>query len=295
MILTWYSPAGVEIEFSGDSDATYKLLRSVSGLSNPPVMHITRQAPYQDGAKWIDARYGPREISFEVMVQGPSREDVEYAKRILSTTLNSLPGIGTLKITQEDGSEYTVYCVGNNTPEYSPTVHGDKYHRATIDFIACDPFIYAYPNTITPFGAGTPIVFPYVFPWKFPVSTPAQVCTNTGNVPSGVKIVITGEITNPSISRTYTLASGATVTETIAFTLTMAAGEVLTINTGPGNKTITLLHDTGSYDTNPWQYLDAGYVFWQMVPGENTVVVSSSAIAAGTWTIVEHSSIFTGL
>lgn len=291
---TWYSPAGTQIVFSGTSD-TYKLLRSVSGLSNPPVTHITRQAPYQDGAKWIDARYEPREISFDIMVQGPTREDVEYAKRVLSTALNALPGTGTLLITQEDGTAYVVYCAGNNTPEYSSTVHGDTYQRATIEFIAHDPFIYAYPNSIAYFGAGTPVVFPYQFPWQFPSSTPKQVCENTGNVSSGVRIVISGEITNPSITRTYTDAEGATVTETLAFTLAMAAGEVLTITTGPGNKTISLKHDDGSYDSNPFQYLNSGYSFWQMIPGENSVEVSSSSIAAGTQTSVEWQNKYSGL
>jgi hypothetical protein len=294
MIITWYSPSGVEIVFSGTSE-TYTLLRSVSGLGNPPVTHIIRQSPYQDGSKRIDSRYEPREISFDIMVKGPTREDLEYAKQILTTSLNALPGAGSLVITMEDGSEYVCYCIGNNTPEYSPTIHGDKYQRATIDLIAHDPFLYAYPNTMVYFGAGTPVIFPYVLPWMFPSSTPSQTCTNAGNVSSGVTIVVSGAITNPSISRTYTLSDGAVVTETIAFTLVMTAGEVLTITTGPGNKTITLLHDDDTYDTNPWQYLDAGYVFWQMVPGENVVTVSSSAIAESTVTSVEYSSKYSGI
>ena len=295
MILTWYSPAGTQIEFSSTSE-TYRLLRAVDGLSNPEGTPILRKAPYQDGAKFIDYRYEPREISFDVMVMGPSRADVEYAKRILTTALNALPGTGTLVITMDDGSEYVCYCCAvNRSPQYSPTIHGDTYHRATIDLLAPDPFIYTYPDTIAYFGADTPVVFPYQFPWQFPASSPAQTCTNTGNVPSGVTITVSGEITNPSISRSYTDSTGNIVTETIAFTLAMAVGEVLTITTGPGNKTITLLHDDGNYDANPWQYLDAGYSFWQMVPGENTVEVSSSSIASGTTTSVEFASKYTGL
>ena len=295
MILTLYSPAGVQIEFSSTSEK-YTLLRSVDGLSNPPGSPITRKAPYQDGSKLIDYRYEEREISFEIMVRGASREDLEYNKRVLSTALNALPGAGSLVITQEDGSDYMIYCVANgSTPHYSPSVHGDTYQRATIDLIAPDPFIYSYPNSITYFGAGTSVVFPYQFPWQFPTSTPAQVCTNAGNLSSGVTIIVSGAITNPSISRTYTEPDGTVVTETLAFTLTMTAGEKLTITTGPGNKTITLLHDDDSYDSNPFQYLDSGYVFWQMVPGENSVAVTSAAIDSATTTSVEWASKFTGL
>jgi hypothetical protein len=165
----------------------------------------------------------------------------------------------------------------------------------TIDLIAFDPFWYLYPNTIEYFGAGVPVVFPYVFPWMFPGSDPSKTLTNLGNVPTGVTIQVDGEITNPSISRTYINSSGVSVTETLAFTLTMTAGEVLTITTEFGNKTITLLHDDRTYDTNPFQYLDSGSVFWQMVPGDNLVTVSSSAIEAGTMTSIEYASRYSGV
>jgi hypothetical protein len=36
-------------------------------------------------------------------------------------------------------------------------------------------------------------------------------------------------------------------------------------------------------------------VFWQMVPGENTFTVASSAISDGTQTSIEYASKFSGL
>lgn len=294
MILRWYSPSGVEIEFSRTSE-TYRLLKAYDGFSVAPITHLTRQAPFQHGATRINSHFEPREVSFDVRVTAPTLEDLQYAIRVLATALNPLPGEGTLVYTQEDGSEYVLYCIGNNTPNVSASDRTGTSQLVTINLIAYDPFWYSYPDSIAYFGAGAPVVFPFSLPWMFPTSTPAQVLTNLGNVATDVTIITSGAITNPEYVRTYTDAYGVTTTETLAFTLTMTAGEVLTITTDPDNLTITLLHDNGTYDANPFQYLNADPAFWQLVPGDNIVGVNSSAISAGTETRIQYASRFSGV
>ena len=119
--------------------------------------------------------------------------------------------------------------------------------------------------------------------------------SNSGNIAAGVTIVVTGEVVNPIITRTYVDQDGVTVSEALSFTISMAVGEVLTITTAFGEKTIKLLHDNGVYDTNPFQYLDTGSVFWQFVPGDNLVSVTNTSIAAATITSIQTTSKFSGV
>ena len=293
MKFTWYSPAGIQIEMSKDSD-TYRLLLGYDGLSKILCTHITTQAPYQDGVDLIDTHFEPREITIPILVTAPDLENLQIAVRNLTISLNPLAGPGTLVFTSEDGSEYSLTCIGNNTPTISTDTRTGTSQTVTLNLIGHNPFWYSYPSQITYFGAGTPVVFPYTFPWMFPSSTPTQTITNSGDIPSEVVITITGAITNPTISRSYTDRYGTVTTESMAFTITMVDGDVLTVTTAFGNKNITYWHN-GAYDTNPFQYLDTGSVFWSLVPGNNSVSVTESAISAGTTTGIEHFSKYSGI
>lgn len=294
MKFEWISPAGTLIEFSKDSD-TYRLLKAYDGLSIAPITHLTVRSPYQDGATRIDSHFEPREVTIPIMVTAPTLQDLQYAVQALAISLNPLAGTGMLVFTAEDGSEYLLYCIGNVTPAVSPDRRDAGSQLISLNFIAYDPFWYSYPSTMTYFGAGTPLTYPLTYPYEYPAGIATHVITNGGNVASPVTIVISGEIVNPVITRSYTDSSGQVVSEALAFTVSMAAGETMTITTGFGNKTITYLDASGNLYANPFQYLDSGSVFWQLVPGENTVVVTNTSIAAATVTSLETTSRYSGV
>jgi len=293
MSLTWVSPAGIIIEFSNTSD-TYRLISINSGLPDAPVTHMTRQAPYQDGLSRIDTHFEPRIVNFDVMVMAPTFADLEYAVKNLTLALNPMPGPGYLIYTYDDGTEYILYCI-RNSPMQQSGVGNDRHRLVSIDLVAHDPFIYSYPSTITYFFAGDPLVYPYEYPFTYPTGTAQQTVMNEGDIASEVTIVLTGAVVNPVITRTWADQYGVITTDSLSFTLTMTAGEVLTITTGFGNNTIRLLHDTGLYDTNPFQYLNPGSTFWRLVTGINTIAVTSTSISAGTITTVETMSKFSGV
>ena len=292
MSIRWYNQAGASIEFSSDS-ATYRLLK-YGGFAAATVTHLTTQAPYQDGATLAATHFELREVSLDVRIAAADLTALQAAVRALAAAFNPLLGPGALIFTKEDGNQYVLWCLGNNTPTLLPSRQTPTTQYCTIDLIAHDPFWYTYPSKIKYFGMDS-LTFPFSFDFSLPAITPTQTLTNLGDVAAGVRIVVSGEITNPSISRSWTDAFGNVTTETMAFTLAMTAGEVLTITTGMGKKTITLKHDDGSYDSNPFQYLDADSVFWELVPGDNTVDVTSSAISPGTTISVEYSDKFVGV
>lgn len=296
MILRYYSPSGVEIEFSSTSE-TYKLLKGYAGFGTPPVSHITSRAYGQDGKTLDDTRFEPRVITLDVMMTAPTLGDLKYAGRLLSTVLNPLAGEGTLVVEDDDGEEFSIACIGNSSPTTPSTQKRSTYQQQlTVNLIAHDPMWNTYPSNITSFGAGTPVTFPFSLPWMFPSSSPSHVLTNTGNVAAPVEIILTGAIQNPTITRAYTLPNGSTVSEALGFTLTMDAGDVLTINTGFNNKTITLWDNSESaYVSNPFQYLNADPVFWQLVPGDNTVTLTDVSIDTATAMTVEYTDRLTAI
>lgn len=293
--LTYYSPAGNEIIFSKDSEA-YRLLIGVKGLhENPELVHQTTQAPFQNGATRSLTLYNPREVSFPIRVWGPNLQALEQNGQELALTLNALNGPGTLVYTREDGQQFSLNCIPNGKCPGEPSNVTPSSYNTEVGFIAYDPFWYSYPVTRTDFGAGTPLRFPFKFPFKFPTTSPEAPITNYGNVSTPVTITITGEIVNPTITRTYADKYGNLVSEALSFTLTMAAGEILTITTGPENPTLSLLHDTGLYDDNPFQYLNANPKFWQLQPGINNVALTDVSIAEATIMTVTHASRFTAV
>ena len=295
MKLTYVNPVGNSIEFSSASE-TYRLLIGMRGFhENPEPLHQITQAPFQNGASRSLTLYEPREIAFNVIVMGPDYEALEQNAQYLGLTMNPLLGPGTLIYTRQDGAEYALTCIGIGKCPGDPAEECPTSYKTTIRMIAYDPFWYSYPTIRTDFGAGTPLVYPYAYDYAYPSNSPTGTITNSGNVAAPVTIIITGAIVNPTITRTYTDKYGVAHSEALAFTLTMAAGEVLTITTGPGNPTITLLHDTGLYDTNAWQYVNADPKFWQLQPGSNLITLTDVSIDAATTMTVYHASCYTAV
>lgn len=294
--LTWYSPSGTSVTFSSTSE-TYKLLLGMRGFhESPEPLHQVTQAPFQNGATPSgNPLFESRVVTFNVRVSGPDLEALEQNGQYLGLILNPLFGPGTLVYTREDGETFYLTCVANGKCPGDPTDETGTSYKTTISLIAHDPIWYSYPIRRTDFGPGAPLRFPFKFPFKFPSTTPEATITNAGNVASPVTIVITGAIVNPVITRTYTDKYGVAHSEALAFTLTMAANEVLTITTGPANPTITLLHDDTTYDSNAWQYLNADPKFWQIQPGENKVVLTDASMGAGTTMIIYHTSGYTAV
>ena len=301
--ITWYSPSGTEVIFSEDSE-TYKLLLGMKGFSgNPPSADQITQAPFQDGATRSGTLYDPRELSFRVLVQGPTLRSMQQNAQYLSLAFGAHQGEGTLVYKREDGLKYAIPCIANGKTPGDPEEESPTHFKTTIRLIAYDPVWESYPKTRTDFAAGSPLQFPFKFPFKFPSSSPTHTVINAGNVATPIKLTITGAIVNPTITRTYLrtytdpwgIAVTETVSEAISFTLTMTEGEILTITTGPGNPSLSLLHDDGNYDANPFQYLGANPKFFLLQPGENTVSLTSVSMDAATTMVSLHGSRFTAV
>ena len=143
MILTFYpANSGTPVIFSRDS-ASYRLLRRYSGWAYCDVDNITMaKAPGQHGITSKDDLLKERQVSFDIMIRSADLQTQQALVSALSTALNPIIGAGILKRTNEDGTEYLLYCKPH-LPKLSDSDRSLVHQRATIEMVAQDPFIYS--------------------------------------------------------------------------------------------------------------------------------------------------------
>lgn len=277
-----FTPAsGSAITFSTTDGATYKFLKAYDGFSKIPSSHQVIRSPYLDGSFPLNSRIDERYVSFDIMITASTMALLEAAILDLTTALNPKLGTGVLTYTQEGGTVYALNCRGNNTPSLSATVRGPTWQKATIDLIAFNPFWYnptITSETLATFTGG--FTFPLTSPYTFGTASETATITNNGNVASPFTLVFNGEIQNPTMTFT-TVKDGVSTTKTIAATLTVAAGDTLTITTGPGAPVVTKV--TSGTATNGFQYItSASDLTTQIEPGTNVLSFSSSTSIGAT-------------
>lgn len=287
MILKWISPDGTEIEFSRDA-TDYKLQRNYSGLSDVPAIHQPTQAPYQDGQTLIDSVLDVREINFEIMIMAEDLETLQSQIRALSSAFNPKKGSGILSYTNEAGAEYWCYCIGNRTPKLSTSDRGLTWQRAYIDLIAHDPYWYSGTPNIKYLSSITTDFFPFDISGNFlGWNSSTEIVTNSGDVAAPVTISIAGECVDP-------ILTNVTTGEAISIDLSMSAGDLFVITTGYGNKT-AVYYPSGGTSENGFPYLLSTSVLWSLALGDNTITLTNTSIAEGTYVSIEWREKYVGV
>jgi hypothetical protein len=225
------------------------------------------------------------------MVTGASLEDIQDAVLVLTRMFNPLGGPGVLTFTHENGTEYHLTAIGNNTPTVDPTQRSTRHQLVRIDLVAYDPFWYVDGQVVN-IGTSTEATFPIVFPFVLPSNVSRAMATNSGDVDASVTITIVGDVTNPVLKCTFPDGTSKTLT----FALNMDAGDRLVITTGFGNKTITLYDAAApTVAINGFQYLSAASEFWRLAPGENTLEFTATSVDASTTCTVAWSDRYSGV
>jgi hypothetical protein len=292
MIITWMSSGGSSVSFS-KSDPTYILLKDYEGFGTPEVSFKTVAAPYQDGATLLDTRFNTRKFSINLMVTGPTLTDIQTAVNTLIRLFNPGSGPGILEFLYEDGTAYYINCSGRVIP--SASGRSNKHQLVKIDLTAHAPFFYTAAQVKTIGTAGT-IMFNtdlttnLKFPFTLPSNTANAIAVNGGDVAAGATIIIAGDVTNPKVSNTF-----GTTTQYFSFTKDMDVGDTMTITTHFGNKTVSYYDATAGTTVNGFQYLDADSTFFQIMPGDNSLAFTSSAVSAATRVSVTWSDQYSGV
>jgi len=235
-------------------------LISVEGLGDVEAETQSQRAPYQDGVQYIDSIFNPRPITIQLKISASNEEELSSFRKNLSSTFNPKLGLG--KLTYVEGEDKKEIMVVSESIPYFPDGQGNRgrwFQKAMIDLIAPNPYWLDPNQTSMPLQAYVGnFTLPFTLPFELGKSGARTILYNEGDVPAPVRIDIQGPVTNPQIIN-------HTTGEWLRVNRSIAADEILHINTTDGSKRVEIYRDSQVYsvfgsldhDSN-WIKLDIG-------------------------------------
>jgi hypothetical protein len=237
----YIAPDGEVYNFDNRVD---KFITPIGGLGMPPIRYVTQRGPFQHGETLLDYFLEPRLIQVRHRRVSHNRNDFwTHRNDILNhlrpnrQSINSLAS-GQLRKTFPDGRVRDIDVLVEQGPTFDRGGAGwDEW--ATDDiirFIAHNPTFYDPTQVSTSFDFSTfeELVFPIDFPIAFFATSFDETDTlvYSGSWLSYPEIIMTGPMNNPIITNT-------TTGEKIELDYNISSGEIVTVTTNYGNKTVT--------------------------------------------------------
>ena len=250
----------------------YAVLRdNLEGFSGYPIEMNYISPPGHIGDKQTNLRFTRRVLSLSIATIGNSMVNLDALRDRLIRALN--PANGESKFIWHKTDETSVFI--NVVPDSGYPAFGgvdpDNWIReADLDLVAQDPCWYALEELVQyplrGFTGGFSL--PFSLPVSFGTVGGSLTITNPGDVPSGCTITVHGRMVTPVITN-------ETTGETITIKQTVDTGEILTITTYDGNRTVTLTNAFGVV-TNAMHYVTIGSSYWQIHPGGNVMSITAA-------------------
>jgi len=238
----YISPDGLVYHFNNQVD---KFIYPVGDLGMAPIRYVTQRGPYQHGSTMLDYFLDPRivqvrhrRIAKNRNGQWDNRADLINHLRPNRQAIGTLEH-GQLRKIMPDGTTRDLDVIVQQGPSFNSLL-GSKWDEwastEIIRFIAHDPTFYDPAEVSLSFTFST--FDELKFPVEFPISFFASTFDETDTINYGgtwltyPEIIFTGPCNNPIITNT-------TTDEKIELDYVIASGEVVTISTAYGAKTIT--------------------------------------------------------
>jgi len=260
-------------------------LERIDGIGDVGVNIGSQKAPKQDGSTYLDNVLDNRAISIEgtiITKIGPAF--VLEARRKMQRVLN--PKLGEVTITYHQRDQVReIKGLAETTPVF-PSGQGSKglyYQEFLLHLICHEPFwldTYYESREMSYLMGG--IRFKLRLPTIFSYRGFKRRAVNEGDVATPVEIEFKGPATNPTVNN---LTTG----EFIKVNRELGEEDVLTINTSFGQKYVRI------NGQNAFHYIDLDSVFWQLVPGENTLSYQSNNDSIKTRVVVRWKNRYVGL
>jgi Phage tail protein len=231
------------------------------------------QSPFQDGSLPVGSRLESLPLPLEFDIYAKSSEELKEFKKKIYSVIN--PKIPSGIITYKEGSIIREIEVQIERIPYFPSGKDNRigsYQKCVIDFIALFPYwrditdskksLAAYRESLT---------LPFELPVTMGVEGESTIIMNDGHVETPIEIRFSGPSVNPVIQNQST-------GELIKINRTLEMGDVLYINTSPGNeKRVEIQRSDGSIeDAFHWIDIFESTLF-NLVPGENYLVYKADS------------------
>ena len=260
-------------------------LETIDGVGEVPVAIESQKAPKQDGSTYLGNVLDNRAISIEgTIITKGSPDAVLAARRLMQRVFN--PKLDAVTINYYQGGRVKeIVGIAETTPVF-PGGQGNKglyYQKFLLNLICHEPFWldpYYESREMSYLMGG--IQFRLTLPTMFSYRGFKRRAINGGDVATPVEIEFKGPAVNPTVSN---LTTG----EFIRVNRELAEDDVLTINTAFGQKYVRI------NGQNAFHYIDLDSVFWQLVPGENTLSYRSNNDSIKTKVLIKWKNRYVGL
>lgn len=279
--LTLRNKAGNSLEFN-QIGGTFTIVE-INGLSPADATINTSTMALVDGAKFNSSKVNMRTIDIAFVIE---REPAKNRIEVYRVLKPKQP----LEVSYK-GDYRDVFIEG-----YVRSVDVDYFarkQRVTVSILCTSPYFKQAQEMVNelsaiigafhfPFAITEPVPFSYLD------NTASIVVTNTGDVETGliIDIYARGTASNPKI---YNYVTG----EYIGVNFDFVAGDLITIDTRQGNKSITLLR-SGVY-SNQFNSLMTGSKWLQLEANESVFVGEAESGFANLEITFKHNNLFEGV
>lgn len=263
MRATFINSLNERITFEEVGCSTPYILKKVE-VDNPVLLY-SNKGMLQDGETYINNTLDVMEVDIHIALRGKTLGHVQALKDRLYKVFN--PKIHQGELVYKDKK---VKCIINSVPVFSS--NNDNLVEGIINLTAFNPyFTDTYMSSVDiALWQGT-FHFPLIIPEDegiiFGYREPNLIVNveNEGQVPTGmiIEFKAVGKVVNPSLFNINTR-------EFIKINKTMTAGELITVNTNYGSKTV--IQKLNGIETSIMNYLDVvggGDTFLQLDVGDN--------------------------
>lgn len=271
----WHTPDGYTLDLQSDQ---FMLVRGISGHLMPP---FKRDEKFLGELGILSGlRADAREIFLPLLVRS---DDLQTALRLCGRYFNPRQGDGFLRVDDGTGARL-IYCRYAGGLEGNGRDGGDGWQKIGIRLRAMAPYWLAETPKNYVFTMQAPVAFfdvPFL-PLRISTGTidGTVIVQNDGDVEAYPIITASGPLTSLEVQN-------VTTGKTMNFpALTMAAGDVLIINTRPDTLTVTI------NGQNAFGLMTPGSSLWCVCPGSDQLRIVTSGTDSNSAVTISYSEQF---
>jgi Phage tail protein len=260
------------------------LLQSIDGLGDVDADIQTQKSPFQDGSTYIDSVLQERAISLEIVIIASDKPTLLQQRQYLASVFNPKLGQGILRY--ENGEVVReIEAVPDGVPVFPSgrENRGLVFQKALVNLLCPNPFWKSTEITEEP--TFEPLFsFPFEGMFQIGIQRDARIIVNDGDAPAPLQIEFHGPAVNPIIIN-------KTTGEFIKVNQTLQEGEVMKIDTTPGNKSVYFIQPDGTV-RNVFNWIDLNSTFFQLVVGENEIEYSADSDIQGAIVNISYNKLY---
>jgi phage-related protein len=289
--LIYTNERGASVEFSPRS-LFHTNIKDVLGLSDVRNTNYMTSSAGQDGDTFISGRIERREIEIVGNIKAKDKTEIHTLRRELNRTLNPQYS-GTLTYSLGDFNR-VIDCRINSAPVFR---RGVIFEQFTVRLVCPNPFwreLDIQRDDIAAWIGGMEFDSDSGLElnddWQIGYLEPQQIMNiyNAGDVSASViaEFRALGTASNPQLTNIKT-------GEFMKFNVNLSAGDMLTVNTGYGEKRATITQ--GGTTSDALQYLDVDSTFVQLSAGDNLYQFSADTNEENIECTVRHNNNYLGV